>query len=139
MAKAVQHFFYRMKYYVYPLLWALVILALCAMPGKDIPHVSWLEVLAFDKWVHAGIFFVLAVLIIRAMKFTSQRVAPLNVAFAALAFCITYGGLLEIMQGTMFADRSADVYDFIANSAGAIIGVALYRKLADRFQFFKPR
>lgn len=139
MADAVQHFFCTMRYFVYPFLWTLVILALCAMPGKDIPHVSWLEVLAFDKWVHAGIFFVLAVLIIRAMKFTWLRVAHFTAALTALSFCIPYGGILEIMQGTMFADRSADVYDFIANSAGAIIGVTLYRKLADRIQFFKSR
>lgn len=137
MAFAVQHFFYAMRYFVYPFLWALIILALCAMPGKDIPHVSWLEVLAFDKWVHAGIFFVLAVLIIRAMKFTWIRVAHFTAVLTALSFCVPYGGILEIMQGTMFADRSADVYDFIANSAGAILGAMLYRKLASRISFFK--
>lgn len=109
------------------------------MPGKDIPHVSWMEVLAFDKWVHAGIFLVLAVLIIRAMKLTWIRVTHFTAALTALVVCIPYGGILEIMQGTLLADRSADLYDFIANSAGAIIGVVLYRKLADRIQFFKSR
>jgi hypothetical protein len=128
-----------MKHLALPLVWALIILALCATPGKDIPHISWLEVLAFDKWVHAGVFFVLSVLIIRAMKFTWIRVAHFTAALTALSFCIPYGGVLEIMQGTMFADRSADLYDFIANSAGALIGVSLYRKLADRIQFFKSR
>ena len=36
--------------------WALLIFGLCAMPGRFIPSVSWLELLSFDKWVHAGIF-----------------------------------------------------------------------------------
>jgi VanZ family protein len=125
-----------MKYYVYPFLWALIILALCAMPGKDIPHVSWLEALAFDKWVHAGIFFILSVLLIRSIKLTYIRAAHVTAVFFALAISIPYGGLLEVMQGTMFEDRSADLYDFIANSFGAICGVLLYRKLAQRIKFF---
>jgi VanZ family protein len=128
-----------LRHFVPAIIWFIVIFVLCAMPGKDIPHVSWLEVLAFDKWVHAGIFFVLSVLIMRAVKLTRFNIEHFKTVIVALAFCIPYGGLLEIMQGTMFADRSADLYDFIANSVGAIIGVTLYRKLADRFQFFKSR
>ena len=40
--------------------------------------------------------------------------------------CVTYGGLLEIMQGTIFEERSADIYDFIANSFGCVMGLLLY-------------
>jgi VanZ family protein len=125
-----------MKYFVYPLLWALIILALCAMPGKDIPHVSWLEALAFDKWVHAGIFFILAALLMRSFKLTNISAAHVTAVVFALAISIPYGGLLEVMQGMMFEDRSADLYDFIANSFGAICGVLVYRKLAKRIKFF---
>jgi glycopeptide antibiotics resistance protein len=45
----------------------------------------------------------------------------------AVVFCIVYGGLLEIMQGTLFQERSADVFDFIANSIGVLLGLGLYR------------
>ena len=126
-----------MKYFWYPLAWFLVILVLCGMPGKDIPHISFLELLAFDKWVHAGIFFILALLLMRGMKLSYPRVAYITAVFFTLAVSIPYGGLLEIMQGTLFEDRSADLYDFIANSFGAICGVLLYRKLS-RFKFFQP-
>ena len=125
-----------MKHFRYPIIWFILIFIACAMPGKDIPHVSFLEMLAFDKWVHAGIFFILVVLIMRSMKLAYVRVAHITAALSALAISITYGGLLEIMQGTLFRDRSADLYDFIANSFGAICGALLYRKLAARLKFF---
>ena len=42
--------------------------------------------------------------------------------------CITYGGLLEIMQATIFSQRSGDWYDFIANSFGCLLSLMLFRK-----------
>jgi glycopeptide antibiotics resistance protein len=30
------------------------------------------------------------------------------------------------MQGTLFQERSADVFDFIANSFGVIVGLMMY-------------
>lgn len=43
--------------------------------------------------------------------------------------CVLYGGSLEIMQGTLFEERSADIYDFIANSFGCLVGLWLYPEL----------
>jgi VanZ family protein len=120
------------------LLWALVILILCGIPGRDIPHISFLELLSFDKWVHAGIFFVLALLAVRGFRLQQGSVTlKKNAAWFALAFCIPYGGLLEIMQGTLFEERSADVYDFIANSFGAIMAVLLYNFLSRKIKFLQ--
>lgn len=128
-----------MKYFIPAIIWFIVIFVLCAMPGKDIPHISFLEMLAFDKWVHAGIFFVLVLFLMRGMKFTYLRAAHSTALLFALAVAIPYGGLLEIMQGAFFQDRSADAYDFIANSFGAICGVLVYRKLEQRIRFFQPQ
>ena len=112
------------------MLWALVILILCGMPGKDIPHISFLELLSFDKFVHAGIFFVLILLTVRGFllqtrSFKLQRSAK-TIAFI---LCVIYGGSLEIMQGTICIDRTADIYDFIANSFGCIMGLVFYNKI----------
>ena len=118
-------------------MWFIFIFVACAIPGKDVPQFSILELLAFDKWVHAAIFFVLVVLLLRGIKFTYPRTAHISVALVALAIAIPYGGLLEIMQGAFFTDRSADLYDFIANAFGATCGVLLYPKLAARWKFFQ--
>lgn len=121
------------KYTRWSMLWALVILILCGMPGKSIPHISFLELLSFDKFVHAGIFFVLIVLTIRGWVLQT-RFARLQQHAKLFSFiiCVVYGGLLEIMQGTLFADRSASPLDFIANSFGCVMGVLLYGSIEQR-------
>lgn len=109
------------------MLWALFILILCGIPGKDIPHISFLELLSFDKFVHASIFYILISLTIRGFLLQTNYNFLINHAKnTALYICVAYGGLLEVMQGTFFSERSADVYDFIANSFGSIVGFIVY-------------
>ncbi len=109
------------------MLWALLILILCGIPGRDIPHISFLELLSFDKFVHAGIFFVLLNLSVRGFLMQSSY-SKLQSFAKPIAFiiCVIYGGSLEIMQGTIFEQRSADIFDFLANSFGCIMGLLLY-------------
>ncbi|MEI6487627.1 MAG: VanZ family protein [Bacteroidota bacterium] len=118
------------KYTKWSIVWALVILVLCGMPGRGIPHISFLELLSFDKFVHAGIFFVLLLLTVRGFSLqTLFSSLQLYAKSFSVITCIIYGGLLEIMQGTIFIERSADVFDFIANSVGCLIALAVYDKL----------
>ncbi len=116
-----------LKHNKWAMLWALLILILCGMPGRDIPHISFLELLNFDKFVHATIFFIFILLTIRGFILQTgflklqQHAKP-----AAFFLCVTYGGLMEVMQGTFFAGRSMDMYDFIANTFGCIMGWICY-------------
>lgn len=115
------------RYTKWSMLWALIILVLCGMPGKDIPHISFLELLSFDKFVHAGIFFVLILLTVRGFLLQTRFIKFQHSARSfAFVICIVYGGSLEIMQGTIFTDRSADIFDFIANSFGSVMGLVFY-------------
>ena len=116
------------------MLWALVILVLCGMPGRDIPHISFLEMLSFDKFVHAGIFFVLFVLMVRGFLLqTKFQLLNTRAKVIALTIGVAYGGLLEILQGLVFEERSADVYDFAANSIGCLIAFRLYNRIEEMF------
>lgn len=108
------------------IIWALIILGLCSMPGQYIPSVSLLEMLSFDKWVHAGIFFVLCILIFTTIKKTNRSIAQI---YLFLVLGILYGCSLEVMQGTLFSNRSADWNDIIANSFGCIMAFFFYNKI----------
>jgi hypothetical protein len=117
-------------------IWTAVIFGLCSMPGKAIPHISWLELLSFDKFVHASIFFVLQVLYMKG--FSSQQnylFLQKNYALISLIFCVSYGGALEIMQACFFSERSGDWFDFIANSFGCIMGLILFPVLKRKIRF----
>lgn len=112
--------------YKLAIFWALVILGLCSMPGRFIPAVSWLELLSFDKWVHAGIFFTLLGLLQIAV--VSHKQSNM-IAYFYFALCVLYGGALELMQAKLFSERSADWYDVIANSFGCIVALLLKSKI----------
>lgn len=111
--------------------WTLIIFVLCATPGQYIPSANWLELLSFDKWVHAGMFFVLTSLgLLSVAKNGGASWMKLLIALGAVA----YGGLLEIMQAVFFSRRSADWLDFIADSAGCLLAVLLFSKIRSSFE-----
>ncbi len=119
---------------LFSVIWAITILLLCSTPGQFIPSVSWLELLSFDKWVHASIFFGLSTLLfIVAIK----KAQSVPFVFIYLFSCIAYGGLLEIMQAKLFSHRSGDWLDFIANSFGCFVAVLFYKKLKIVFSALK--
>jgi len=116
--------------------WTIVIFILCSMPGKAIPKVNWLELLSFDKFVHASIFFIEELLLIRALIHLAENsFLYKNYKWASALFCIAYGGSLEVMQYTIFSERSGDILDFIANSTGVIAGLFLYKPLAEKIRW----
>ena len=105
------------------ILWAFFIAILCGIPGRDIPSVSFLELISFDKFVHASIFGMLHFLFLRTLvDLKGNKVLLITIS------CIAYGGLLEILQGAVFIDRSADILDFIANSFGVLVSFFYFRK-----------
>lgn len=107
-------------------LWTLIIFILCCTPGQYIPTTNWLELLSFDKFVHASIFFVLTCLwLISLLKI--NKLSNLSIILILLS-CMLYGGLLEIMQATVFSNRSGDWLDFIANSFGCLMGFWFFSK-----------
>lgn len=118
-------------------IWTLIIFALCSMPGKSIPHISWLELLSFDKFVHASIFFILQVFYLRGFSLqTKYGFLKKHTKVVVTFICILYGGALEIMQTAFFSERSGDWLDFIANSTGCIAGLSLYGFISRRFPRF---
>ena len=115
------------KYTKWSILWALVILFLCGIPGRHIPHIHLLELISFDKYVHFGMFFLLILLTARGFLLqTSYPDLKIKAKLYSLLICIFYGGLIEILQGTIFLERSADWFDFLADAVGSLVGLLLY-------------
>jgi VanZ family protein len=109
--------------------WTIFVFLLCSMPGKAIPKFSWLELISFDKFVHAGIFFMLQQLYIHGFSTQNKNMfLKKNYLIFPLVFCILFGASLEIMQSKIFSERSGDLGDFIANTIGVILGTILYPK-----------
>ena len=43
-------------YFIPAIIWFIIANILFLMPGSDVPHISFLDEIYFDKWVHAGLF-----------------------------------------------------------------------------------
>jgi VanZ family protein len=111
-----------MPRYRWALLWALLILVLCLMPGAALPAWHWADLFSVDKLVHAGLFAVQALLVLRAAG--GQGRAD---AFPWLLAVVAYGGALELMQMLPALGRRGDWNDLAANTLGALLGWAWHR------------
>lgn len=112
--------------------WLLIIFVLCATPGQYIPSTDWLDLLSFDKFVHASMFFILCSLwFAHAIKTKSSK----WVFAIIMLLAITYGGLLEVMQAKCFSNRAADWKDFVANSFGCLVAASFIGKIRSTFFF----
>ncbi len=96
----------------------LVSLALLFAPPSDVPPSPY----GLDKLVHFSLFAVLAL----TGRWAGVRRSVL------CAVLVLYAGVSELLQGTDLVDRDASVGDVVADSAGVLAGVLLWRLLAAR-------
>lgn len=101
------------------LAWAAGMWTMSSLP--DPPGASLLDIPYLDKVAHAGLFFVLAVLV----RFAGAGWA------ATVAIALAWGGLDELHQAGV-PGRDADLLDLAADLAGAVLGVLAVTWFAHR-------
>ncbi|MCW3092087.1 MAG: hypothetical protein JWP81_3156 [Ferruginibacter sp.] len=100
--------------------WFFVVLVLLCLPGQDIPSVNWLSKIFFDKWVHTGIFGLLALLFMMPFAFSSMENKEKLQYFIRIAIATSLWGLTtEFIQKYWIPGRSFDLFDWAADSLGA--------------------
>lgn len=110
--------------------WFIVIYILVTLPGKEIPKVSFLEDINFDKVVHMGLFCVLTVLFcwpFYKTKLPAEKKIKYFITIALLASA--WGYTTELIQKFWVAiGRSYELLDWAADSLGAVAGYIFSRK-----------
>jgi hypothetical protein len=99
----------------------LIILALCWTPRyviQEVEYGSFFRLPSLDKLVHAWIFVILAILWLRVGP--SRRML-----WAVIAGGSGLGILSEVGQMMPFVNRDANLFDFLTDCAGVLIGVAV--------------
>ena len=113
--------------------WAFLVLCLYAIPGSEIRSITFWDLLAADKFAHALVFMILVTIMRVGMR--RQSVFPGLIhrsKWLSVLIAIAYGGILEILQGVFFIDRTPDILDFVANTIGALLGLLLFRLITGR-------
>jgi VanZ family protein len=114
-----------LRYNAFTIAWGLFIMLVTLAPGKDMPYINLWEMM-FDKAAHGFVFLVLTLLMVVGFskQSTSLKLKMEPVKYALLV-SILYGLLLESIQG-IIPDRSFDVKDILANTAGCFSGILLF-------------
>lgn len=114
----MHHLIHFSKYHLPAIGWLMFILIGTSLPGHHLPKT---ELLLYDKFVHFGIYMVLSICLWWSFRhYRSKRVqtfAPL----LAILVCVGWGGIDEWHQ-MLIPTRHADVYDWLADSMGGVMG-----------------
>ena len=112
-----------LKYYWPAILWALFVFTMCSIDMGNVGD-SPAFFPGFDKLTHTGFFFTLVVLVCNGI-IRQQKPFGFSYKQAVLVtlVAIIFGGLIEILQLTIFIWRSADWSDLFADSLGACMGI----------------
>ncbi len=109
---------------VLAVLWTIVILVLCWTPQAMLPvsegTQSLTQKLHLDKFVHAGIFTVFAVLWLRTRP--AVRTSYLWVLLAGTALA----AVTEVVQNLPIINREGEFQDALADFAGVLFGFPLF-------------
>ncbi len=113
-----------MKAYKFAFGWALIILFLCGINGSSLPKIDFNFTFGIDKLAHIFLFGMEAWLLFKA-SIKSAKKTVLQYALQAAAISSLYGVLIEILQGTIFVQRTFDFEDMLANAIGAALTIPL--------------
>lgn len=106
---------------------AAVILLLTGLPGSLLPKVK--PVIGMDKVAHLMMYLVFAFVTLwgyRKPFGENGRAYRRKAAWLTLAISVAFGALTEVMQETLIPGRIGSVYDWMADTLGAAIGVCFY-------------
>lgn len=99
--------------------WTFLIAFLCLVQFNDLPSIG---VSGMDKYVHFIFHFVFTFL--WSVYFCSLlKDITFKTVFNVFFVSVTYGILIEFLQGAFTKTRKADIMDVLANASGALIAV----------------
>ena len=118
--------------YKFTILLVLVIALLSLLPGENMPGSFLFSIPHFDKIIHMGMYASLGF-----VALTESRLDPPRLArHVLLLFAIfAMSALIEILQATVVASRSAEWFDLLSNFLGLILGYIAHR-IIGRFRIF---
>ena len=110
------------------LIWTLLIAVLTLLPGNYFPRpISFLEWISADKILHLILFGTYAYLLSAGFRkqSNSSLLARYPVIFSII-IGIVFAFFIEVMQKHVIPGRNGNMYDFIADVLGTILGVTAW-------------
>ena len=110
------------RYRLLAIAYLILISILFLLPGSSLPRKNWFDDIYLDKWIHVFLFAILILLWLKAYPGSSSRLFLFFIISAIL-----YGILIELSQELFIVNRSLDVWDILADTAGVIGGAWIWK------------
>jgi hypothetical protein len=119
------------KKYIPGIAWFFFVLILLCLPGRDLPKTDdFFDKIFFDKWVHAGLFSVLAYLFMKPLGASDKDDKEKLYYFVRIAIAVVVWGLAtEFIQKYFAILRSFDLLDWAADSFGVLVAFLFCKKV----------
>jgi len=111
------------------ILWTIVVVGVCVVPGNEIPSPPIINIPHLDKIVHAGLYFILTVFSVKS--FSRQKLVPIlnqKPYQSAFVYAVVLGVIVELVQHYFIPTRSGDILDALANSTGSLLAILILKK-----------
>ena len=109
------------KSYKYAYLWAILTTFLCGTNGNNIPQFSFKDLFGIDKLAHMLLFGTETFLIAIATQKLDDYKSSFQIILPAFLIGTVFGIIIEILQATLFTNRSFDYLDMLANTIGCAL------------------
>lgn len=113
------------RYYWPAILWILLVLYLCTLPGSDLPKDPFFEKIHMDKIVHLGLFGCTVLLLCIGYYRSKGHISAFTLTLFWLVAAF-YGLAIEYIQKYWAVERSFDMMDVVADSIGALCGIIAF-------------
>lgn len=91
-----------------------------------------------DKLVHFTFYFVAVILgVFFLRELTKGKMKYLKAMIVMCCSMVFFGVIIEVIQHIFTSNRSGDIYDALANSVGAICGIAVVNCLFSKRRTLK--
>lgn len=119
------------KKFIPGIAWFFILLFLLCIPARDLPKSDdWMEKIFFDKWIHAGLFGLLAFLFMAPVYSSSLSAVTKGFFIMIIVALVSAWGLItEFIQHYLINGRAFDKYDWLADTAGAILAILVTKYL----------
>jgi VanZ family protein len=101
--------------------WFIIMCVLFFLPGSDLPQANWMDAIYVDKLVHIGLFAILTFLCRSSFDLDLN-----HYNWMLLLTAIFYGLAVEFIQKYCIPNRSFDLFDLLADTAGSILGLIVW-------------
>ncbi|MFN0082686.1 MAG: VanZ family protein [Ferruginibacter sp.] len=118
------------KKFIPGIAWFFLVLILICLPGADLPKADdWMDVIFFDKWVHAGLFAVLSFLFLIPVCTSNATSKTKWSLIIKIALAVSVWGLTtEFIQKFFIPGRAFDLLDWAADAVGVIIATIVSKR-----------